>query len=98
MKKLMTIGEAAKVLGVTTTTLRNWDKKGLLKPDELTRGGNRRYRLESLKNIKDDLHMVQDGLKTIAYARVSSHDQRKILYAKLLSLNPTAPRKDLNMK
>lgn len=70
MKKLMTIGEAAKVLGVTTTTLRNWDKKGLLKPDELTRGGNRRYRLESLKNIKDDLHMVQDGLKTIAYARV----------------------------
>ena len=44
MKKLMTIGEAAKVLGVTTTTLRNWDKKGLLKPDELTRGGNRRYR------------------------------------------------------
>ncbi|MBS5552073.1 MAG: MerR family DNA-binding transcriptional regulator, partial [Bacteroides sp.] len=30
MKKLMTIGEAAKVLGVTTTTLRNWDRKGLL--------------------------------------------------------------------
>ena len=45
MKKLMTIGEAAKV-GVTTTTLRNWDRKGLLKPDELTRGGNRHYRLD----------------------------------------------------
>ena len=94
----MTIGEAAKVLGVTTTTLRNWDRKGLLKPDELTRGGNRRYRLESLKNIKDDLHMVQDGLKTIAYARVHLTTKRKTLYAKLLSLNPTVPRKGLNMK
>ncbi len=75
----MTIGEAAKVLGVTTTTLRNWDRKGLLKPDELTRGGNRRYRLESLKNIKDDLHMVQDGLKPIAYAPVSSQHQKEDL-------------------
>ncbi len=36
----MTIGEAAKVVGVTKTTLRNWDRKGLLNPDELTRGGN----------------------------------------------------------
>ena len=42
--------------------------------------------------------MVQDGLKTIAYAVFHLTTKRKILYAKLLSLNPTAPRKDLNMK
>ena len=93
MKKLMTIGEAAKVLGVTTTTLRNWDRKGLLKPDELTRGGNRRYRLESLKNIKDDLHMVQDGLKTIAYARVSSHDQKEDLIRQVAVLESYCAKK-----
>ena len=75
-KRLLTIGEAAKVLGVTTTTLRNWDKNGLLRPDELTRGGNRRYKLESLKNINPDLKYKSDDLKTIAYARVSSHDQK----------------------
>ena len=34
MDKLLTIGQAAKVLGVTVQTMRNWDKKGLLKPDE----------------------------------------------------------------
>ena len=79
MKKMLTIGEAANVLGVTTTTLRNWDKKGLLKPDELTKGGDRRYKLESLKNIRPNLNFSKDNLKTIAYARVSSHDQREDL-------------------
>ena len=78
-KKLLTIGEAAKVLGVTTTTLRNWDKNGLLHPDEYTRGGNRRYKLESLKNINPDVRHKTDDLKTIAYARVSSHDQKEDL-------------------
>ena len=76
---MLTIGEAANVLGVTTTTLRNWDKKGLLKPDELTKGGDRRYKLESLKNIRPNLNFSKDNLKTIAYARVSSHDQREDL-------------------
>ena len=79
MKKMLTIGEAADVLGVSTTTLRNWDKKGLLKPDELTKGGDRRYKLESLKNIRPNLNFSKDNLKTIAYARVSSHDQREDL-------------------
>ena len=78
-KKLLTIGEAAKVLGVTTTTLRNWDKNGLLHPDEHTRGGKRRYKLESLKNINPDVRYKTDDLKTIAYARVSSHDQKEDL-------------------
>ena len=78
-KRLLTIGEAAKVLGVTTTTLRNWDKNGLLRPDDLTRGGNRRYKLESLKDINPDLKYKSDNLKTIAYARVSSYDQKEDL-------------------
>lgn len=78
-KKLLTIGEAAKVLGVTTTTLRNWDKNGLLHPDEHTRGGNRRYKFESLKNINPDARYKTDDLKTIAYARVSSNDQKEDL-------------------
>ena len=45
MNKLLSIGQASKALGVTIQTLRNWDKKGLLKPDDMTKGGER-------KNIK----------------------------------------------
>ncbi len=76
MKKLLSIGEAAKALGVTTTTLRNWDKKGLLRPDEHTRGGDRRYSVDTLRNFNKDAVIHVDELKTIAYARVSSHDQK----------------------
>lgn len=79
MNKLVNISEAARILGVTTTTLRNWDKKGLLKPDELTKGKARRYRVESLRNINRNIIFTKDDLKTIAYARVSSHDQKQDL-------------------
>ena len=79
MGKLVNISEAARILGVTTTTLRNRDKKGLLKPDELTKGKARRYRVESLRNINRNIIFTKDDLKTIAYARVSSHDQKQDL-------------------
>ena len=79
MGKLVNISEAARILGVTTTTLRNWDKKGLLKPDELTKGKARRYRIETLRNINRNIIFTKDDLKTIAYARVSSHDQKEDL-------------------
>lgn len=79
MGKLVNISEAARILGVTTTTLRNWDKKGLLKPDELTKGKARRYRIESLRNINRNIIFTKDDLKTIAYARVCSHDQKEDL-------------------
>ncbi|RDU63106.1 IS607 family transposase [Helicobacter didelphidarum] len=76
MNNLLSIGKASKLLGVTIQTLRNWDKQGLLKPDEYTRGCERRYKLETLKNINKNIKFNSDNLKTIAYARVSSHDQR----------------------
>lgn len=76
MNKLIAIGQASKLLGVTIQTLRNWDKQGLLRPDEITKGGSRRYKLESLKNINKNIKFNTDNLKTIAYARVSSHDQK----------------------
>lgn len=76
MNKLLSIGQASQLLGVTIQTLRNWDKKGLLKPDELTKGGDRRYKLETLKAINHNIVFNRDDLKTIAYARVSSHDQK----------------------
>ena len=74
--KIVSTGQASKLLGVTIQTIRNWDKQGLLKPDDITKGGQRRYKLETLKNINKNIKFNTDNLKTIAYARVSSHDQK----------------------
>jgi excisionase family DNA binding protein len=51
--KLLTIGQAAKMLGVTTTTLRVWDKSGeltALRVGTRRGGGDRRYRKENIEN------------------------------------------------
>lgn len=68
MKKLLSIGEAAKALGVTTTTMRNWDKNGMLHPDEYTSGGDRRYSIDTLRNknkklLEDVQKAVEDNVK-----------------------------------
>lgn len=73
----MTIGEASKVLGVSITTLRRWEKEDRLRPDEITPGGHRRY---DLMKLRPELFRLQrSDRKTVAYARVSSHDQKEDL-------------------
>ena len=49
MDRLLTIGEAAKALGVSISTLRRWEDEGRLVPEERTAGGQRRYRLSKLR-------------------------------------------------
>ncbi|RUM61469.1 MAG: IS607 family transposase, partial [Persephonella sp.] len=41
MKKLLRIGEASQILGVSVSTLRRWEKEGKLKPIRI--GKERRY-------------------------------------------------------
>ena len=43
MNKIISIGQAAQILGVHVQTLRNWEKSGKLKPDSISPGGTRRY-------------------------------------------------------
>jgi putative resolvase len=74
MSKLLSISEAAKVLGVSESTLRRWEREGRLRPDERTEGGQRRYKLSSIR--PQITHHSTTERKTIAYARVSSHDQK----------------------
>jgi predicted site-specific integrase-resolvase len=74
MSRYIKIGEAAKILGVSVQTLRRWEKTGELRPDKISEGQTRYYLLDRLigqKKSESDL--------TIAYARVSSHDQKKDL-------------------
>jgi predicted site-specific integrase-resolvase len=67
------IGEASEALGVSITTLRRWEAEGKLIP-ERTAGRQRRYDLATLK--PDLFHAAPQDRKTLAYARVSSHDQK----------------------
>ena len=72
-KRLVKIGKAADLLGVTIETLRKWEKTGELLPDRKTAGGTRFYDFAKLLALGDT------DYPTIGYARVSSHDQKSDL-------------------
>jgi putative resolvase len=69
MNRYISIGEMAKRLGVSISTLRRWEAEGRAPASVRTEGGQRRYEVT-------DAGTPKSKLVTIAYARVSSHDQK----------------------
>jgi putative resolvase len=73
LNRYVSIGEAAKALGVSIMTMRRWDASGKI-TSERCAVGQRRYDLMKLRPESFRTPVVER--KTIAYARVSSHDQK----------------------
>ena len=76
MEKLYRLGEAAKILGVSVSTLRRWDMEGRIRLVR-TPGGQRRVPESEIKRL---LHLREEkpryGARVIIYARVSSYKQK----------------------
>jgi putative resolvase len=74
MERFVAIGEAAAALGVSITTLRRWEAEGRLAAEH-TPGGHRRY---DRAKLRPEMFRAGDkaNRKTVAYARVSGHDQK----------------------
>ena len=47
----VSIGDAARMTGVSISTLRRWERQGLIEPTR-TLGGQRRYSVQSLKDLE----------------------------------------------
>ena len=77
MSTLYSISQAAQQLGVAVSTLRRWEYEGKLIPQR-TRGNQRRYSAEQLMGMGRKLPSQSERV-TLAYARVSSADQKQDL-------------------
>jgi putative resolvase len=76
MNRFISIGKAAQTLGISVSTLRRWEREGQITPSR-TALGHRRYDVSTLvSNVEQPL---LEPRRTIAYARVSSHDQKNDL-------------------
>ena len=92
MERIVSISEAAEVLGVSITTLRRWEAAGKLVAEH-TAGGHRRY---DVAKLRPDLFRAADQAKrkTIAYVRVSSPDQKDDLERQQQLLQRYCTRQD----
>lgn len=77
------INEAALRLGVARGTVRRWSREGRIESIR-TPGGHRRFTAAQIQRVKQHLDAAVPPLSvtvraTIAYARVSSHDQKSDL-------------------
>ena len=52
-QELISPAQAAKMLGVSITTLRNWEKAGKIKCIK-TLGGHRRFKVDEIKKILNE--------------------------------------------
>jgi len=77
MDRFISISKAAKLLGVSISTLRRWESEGKISSEPRTGSDHRRYDLAKIK--PESFRLSPDCRKTIAYARVSSRDQIKDL-------------------
>lgn len=73
MDQYYTIHKVSKLLGVSTQTLRNWDKNGKLKPHHTTDSGYRYYSKEDLDKF---MKIPTKERITVGYCRVSSQKQK----------------------
>ncbi|WP_042880132.1 IS607 family transposase [Cupriavidus necator] len=72
----VTMKEACAMLGIHPGTLRRWEFDGKISADR-TPGGHRRYNLTALMELAGKkVEEAERGRTTLAYARVSSHDQK----------------------
>ena len=79
---LVSIGQAAQILGVCEKTLRRWDAAGILIPSR-TPGNHRRYDLTALQTFRETRDYSPPRTththKAAIYARVSAAKQKEDL-------------------
>jgi putative resolvase len=72
MKELLTLSEASQILGVTTTTLRNWDNAGKIQCLR-TSGNHRRIPKNEIQKLLGSSD--NSTMKTLVYCRCSTNEQ-----------------------
>jgi len=57
LRNLLTVGQAAEIIGVSPATLRNWDRSGKLKAARNPMNGYRLYRREDIQALLSRIQM-----------------------------------------
>jgi len=78
MEFYLSISKASLFLGVSVSTLRRWHQSLFFIPELITCGSHRRYSMQQCRQFKNKENNVVEKI-VVCYARVSTHDQKKVL-------------------
>jgi len=92
----VSIGQASLIIGVSISTLRRWEQSGYFKAAFRTKGQHRRYRISDIQSTFLGMKPKVKKRKVIAYARVSSHDQKQDLKRQINTLSKYCQKKKWN--
>lgn len=85
------IGQVAKLVGVSQTTIRRWEEQGILTPAYRTPGNHRRY---EYKQVQQDLGILPQPITKkepiVIYARLSAPKQKEDLQRQIRTLRTYA--------
>ena len=84
--KYYSLRKVSEMLGVTSQTLRNWDREGKLKPSYTKSNGYRYYSEDSILSYTQE-RKTKKELNVVGYARVSSNKQKDDLDRQVDNLN-----------
>ncbi|MFG1798332.1 MerR family transcriptional regulator [Nocardia sp. NPDC049149] len=93
----MSIGEVAELLGVATSTLRWWEKEGLISPGD-RRGGRRYYdqaevrRLAIIQYLQETGLMSLDDIAAVLAGRAANRDWHDLVRARIDSFEAQIER------
>ena len=59
-KQFLSVKQVAKILGVTSLTVRNWDKKGRLQAYRNPINNYRVYKIEDVENLLDQIDVSRE--------------------------------------
>ena len=76
MTKLVSVGKASELLGISHNTLRSYGELGIIKEVRLNKG-HRRYRLSDIEKLQGISTKDTNNIRACCYCRVSSNDQKK---------------------
>jgi len=92
--KLVSIGKASEILGLSQGTLRKYAKRNLINT-VITEGGHRRFDVHSFVVENSSVEEESRDFKTVCYCRVSSAKQKDDLQRQTKNLQEQYPEADI---
>ena len=99
------IGQAAKIMGVSPSTLRRWEQEQKLLPEKRTQGNHRRYDYNKLEQVGEKTRSPSSQPSShnkpkksvVIYARVSAPKQKEDLQRQIETLREYATHQGWNI-